>query len=542
MDKTRPSVTLPETRAGAIRRLVEPQPSAPDDAAVQVIHRGERAYIPLGRKVDGKWQDLGAVATGQPFLPGLLAHLAHDGYFGLNSSYRTGVKAVQRTRWKPIPEFQTPSTIPSLKGRHVALGDGPTPQHQVRVWERSRTNEITGLPRQEHTTETLRWLNVAYADLDCYKHGLSVGEVLGELVAMQDAGEIPPASLFVRSGRGVWALWLLVDGMNPKSGEREVHKLRHSPDTPARATVRALALYAKVQRAIVTRLASLGADLGAVDGPRYAPFPGTLKTGSDQRVQYWVQALADGVPAYTLVRLAEAFDCDIQRGEHPVIAAALPERFADEVAPEVASSGRGLIARESGRNPSWQRGWTKRWLYLVQDLEILLRLRGGTLEAPGIVSRNQALLYYALALKGSGMSDGDVKRRCEPLGHKMRLTPREIAGAIRNGTRKRKALPSRHLARASVRKALAVTDTERSYLTPDTAHNVATGRWKANQRHEAIKRVIAENAGRVPSLRQMKGKLALEGCDVSHVTLRADYRACGIVSADRGGRPHKLPL
>lgn len=478
----------------------------PDDAPVQAIHRGPDGYIPLAVKENGReWRELGAVKIGQPFLPGLLAQLSRDGYFGLNSSFTTGARYATKERWVPIP------------------GMAPAEERKA-VKVRQSTNPATGLPWQRHETRTLRWLNVAYADLDCYKLGIDVGAAIGALINLQDEGVLPPATLLARSGRGLWAFWFLLDGKNPTEGETFIHGAAHRPETPARATRRALALYARVQRAIAEKLMHLGADLGAVDGPRYAPMPGTEKTGGADRVRYWVQGTDNGVPAYTLPHLADRLGLELRKREHPVIEAAL------SVEPDDAP--RDAVKAAAGR-----KGWKQRWLYAVADLEILMKLRGGTFMAPD-VSRNVAAFYYAIALTRAGMNPEDVERRIEALGHRCGLEPHEIGAAVAQA-RKRKGI---HLSTRRLLADLRVTDVERGYLRPrqvaDATHPAAIG-----ARRQAIIDAITDNGGRVPSVRQMAALLQAEGVPCgSSGTVWRDYRALGLKPASKAGRPAKLPL
>ena len=485
-------------------RVAAHDADGPDDAALHAIHRGPSGYIPLAVKENGReWRELGAVAIGQPFLPHILNALAHDGYFGLNTSYRTGHRFTTQNRWTPIP--------------------GMSPgEEQKSVSVRQPTNPVTGLPWQKHETSTLRWLNVAYADLDCYKLGLDVGAALGAIVTLQDRGEIPPATLFARSGRGLWAFWFLLDTRNPTSGEAVIYGQRHEPHTPQRASLRALALYARVQRAITDKLAHLGADLSAAGAPRYAPMPGTQKTTGADRVLYWAQATAHGVPAYTLNVLAEQLGLELRTREHPIVEAAL----SIEPDEKKATAGR--------------KGWKQRWAYALGDFEILRRLRGGTFNAPN-VSRNVAALYYAIVLTRAGMKPHDVDERIGQLGHLSGLEPHEIAGALRQA---RKRGQGNHLlSSARWLTDLHVTASERTYLRDRTPPAATADDADVSTRRAAIMAVIADNGGRVPSVRLMAAHLQAAGVRCgNHSTVWRDYRALGLQPTGRAGRPPKLPL
>jgi hypothetical protein len=67
----------------------------------------------------------------------------------------------------------------------------------------SRTNPTTGLPFAHHEQNSLRWLNVCFVDLDCYRFGIAVSDALQTILRMQEQGEIPPPTMFASSGRGL---------------------------------------------------------------------------------------------------------------------------------------------------------------------------------------------------------------------------------------------------------------------------------------------------------------------------------------------------
>jgi hypothetical protein len=499
---------------------MQPDNGGPTEQPIWALHRGPSGYVPLAVKEEreGKrvWRELGAVRVGQPFLPGLLAQLATDGYFGLNTSYGTGrrVRKTERQVWEPIPgEPHGERQVTEIREQVV------------------KTNPDTGLPFANHTKATLRWLNAAYADLDCYQLGLSVGEALGAVIDMQDEGTIPPVTMFARSGRGLWAFWFLVDSMNPDTGEQVVHGQLHRPWTPARASRRNQALYARVQNMVVRKLEHLGADLAAIDGPRFGPMPGTFKTKGAARVEYWVQALASGPPAYTLPQLVTAFGGELLEREHPIIAAALSAEPHD--APREKNPKRQAAGRK---------GWRVSWLNRVCDLEMLLRLREGRRTWEG--HRNVFGLYYALALYRAGFTKAETQARIEAFGARTGLTPCEIEGAYKQAFKK---TPWTHLRRDTYLKALHVTAAERSYLDaqrtkPEPAPTA--GKASIESRREAILEAVELHyKGRPPSVREMADFLSMQGVPCgNHTTVHRDYQALGLKTRAKAGRPPKLPL
>jgi hypothetical protein len=532
LDKNATGTSLPNSRntatvapwSGRTRLIPHGGDAGISDTPIHDLHRGPTGVIPLARKEDGVvWQELGALAVGQPILPELIPALLRDAYFAINTSYGQPAPRKtprQRTVWEPI------------------RGEQPGAEQQVTrtSFTLHHTHTATGLPFVRHAADTLRWLNAAYVDLDCYKLGLSVGDALGALVNLQDAGEIPPATMFARSGRGLWAFWFLVDAQNPKSGIRAVHGQTHEPLTSQRATDRALRLYARVQKALVTKLASLGADLGAVDGPRYAPVPGTRKTSGREPVLYWIQATEDGVPYFTLQSLAEGLGIPLTFRENPIIEAAFPSRPLD--APKNPRKQAAAAA-----------GWRGRWLNVVRDLETLWALRGETYG--DVESRHMAALYHAVALVRAGMDGREVNARVTRYWEASRtlrpqdpLSPHDLQSILKSARKKRRYT---HLRRETYLTALRATPAERSYLVsirPKTSPAPTTTRAHQPARRQAIiEAVTVRFRGTVPSTRVMADYLASIGIPAgSHVTVSRDYAALGYQTQAKPGRPPKLPL
>lgn len=491
------------------------------DTPIHAIHRGSSGMIPLAVKEQGReWKELGALRVGQPLLPELCRVLLQDGYFALNASYgkpAPRVRTVTRERWEPIPG--------ESRGEQLVT-------HTSQTF--TRTNPETGLPFVEHSANTLRWLNVAYADVDCYKHGFTVGDALGAIVDMQDAGQLPPATLFARSGRGLWVLWFLLDVKNPAIGEATIHGQQHNPWTSQRATPRAIRLYARVQGAIVGKLRHLGADVGAIDGPRYAPIPGTEKsTPNSTRVLYWAQATETGPPAYTLRSLADALGLELATREHAVILAAFPD------------------ARDTGKNPqkvaAGKRGHRQRWLNTLAELETLFMLRGGRY---GDVSRHEAAFFHASALHRSGMTNlAELETRVRSFWEPSRvragdtLTDTDLVHVLKQARKRENAFT--RLRRETWRAKLAVTPAEATHLDAIRPHvHAPTTKRDRGTRQDAILTAIVETfGGRVPTVRDMAAHLTAIGVPSgNHSTVHRDYKALGYKPAGKPGRPAKLPL
>lgn len=523
MSKTVPGDRLnrnPPARQTA-RLAVTPLGShaVPNVTTVHAVHRGPDGFIPLARKQDGNWEPLGAMSVTEPWLPELLAELDADAYFGLNTDYRPA----RRRRELPVAHEREVYVPAVVEGQQVEVLE----TREVRP----RVSPVTRLPHAHHTTDNLRWLNVCHVDIDCYERGLSVGEALGRIVDLQDRGQLPPATGFARSGRGLWAFWFLLDLKNPRRGEREVYGVRHTPTTPQRASKRALALYARVQRALADRLLPLGADLGALDAARFAPVPGSVKTATGQRVEWWLQVASNGRGfAYTLGELAQGLGLELAAHAHPVLEAALPD------APEGQGKDERLAA-------AGKRGWLVRWRNTLADFELLVRLRGGGFNA-GI--RNRGAYFYALLLLRAGMDERDVADHVARFGERCRppLAAREVAGAVRQA-RRPKARVLGFLANATVYHELLVTPQEATYLRHLRPATSAPRRPKPPtpaERRATIRQVVA-NLRHVPPTRDMAQYLRSHGYECNHSTVALDYKALGLVTdKPQGGRPQRLPL
>jgi hypothetical protein len=508
----------------------------PDDAAVHAIHRGPDGFIPLAVKTDGRsenWRELGAVPVGQPFLPGLLAQLARDGYFAINSAFckRPGRwEQKQRNVWRAIDPKPHRLPVDRRTWAQEQARIGPAERVRETHWERVVTNPDTGLPYIAHRNATLRWLNAAYCDLDCYKVGLDIGDAIGAVISMAERGELPWPSLFARSGRGVWVFWHLVDAQNPTDGEATIQGATHRPGTPQRAWPRAMRLYAKVQGVLVRQLAHLGADFVACDAAHLCPFPGTEKTGGTYRVHYWPQVLSGGgMPCYTLAQLATSLGLELRTREHPVIEAAFTARPHDG-------------AKDPVKSAAGRKGWLTKWGNQLRCLETLLQLRGGRFDTVDGVSRNRAALFYARVLRGAGMSRIDVSNRVAALGARCRMEPHEIRSALAQA---RKKIPAEQfLSTDQLITSLRVTDAELSYLR--AAGGLATAKvvarpGKTVERRDAILDICFELGG-VPSYRRMEQLLQTRGHGGNFTTVRRDYKALALTSQAKRGRPPKLPF
>jgi hypothetical protein len=143
-------------------------------------------------------------------------------------------------------------------------------------------------------TETLKYLCACYADIDCYRAGLTVGKAFGKLVDAAKAGVIPAPSIVFESGRVMWVLWLLHDPNNPD----QAHHGAWSNNVE---------LYTKVQRRICSALAGIGCDPQGTDASRHIRINVSLNTKSEEQVRWWLWGRGNSAISYTLKDLAQFF-------------------------------------------------------------------------------------------------------------------------------------------------------------------------------------------------------------------------------------------
>jgi hypothetical protein len=192
--------------------------------------------------------------------------------------------------------------------------------------------------------DTLRQLRALFADVDCYRVGLSAEMALAQVEGHANSGGIPWPSAALFSGRGLAVIWLL---------------------RPAPAA--ALPRWTAVQRYLCEALAELGADPVSIDGARVLRLAGTVNSKAGKVVQlleYRVPG-ARGAIRYELADLARQY-----LPPHWHTSARFPE--ADE--PSAAGShGR----REDGKPRSLRHLFTPYSLHLarLEDLKRLGELR-----------------------------------------------------------------------------------------------------------------------------------------------------------------------
>ncbi len=154
--------------------------------------------------------------------------------------------------------------------------------------------------------KNLTHLNAVYIDVDCgrYEEGkkhhnsmLSVFEAETEIRKLAELGEIPKPSVFIRSGQGMWALWLL------EADEQPYHRRRMAER---------LAIYKSVNKALQQKFPSLPVD-SICDASRIIRYPNSINSKSHASVSWSLQGDEQGVYRYNLEELAQRLSVSNQK-------------------------------------------------------------------------------------------------------------------------------------------------------------------------------------------------------------------------------------
>lgn len=336
-----------------IRKLTVEELSAPGGDAIDVdtielihgIERQQDGFITFCRKVRGSGhQDLAGVKLAElrQWLPELLPWLVRDAYFTVNAAFKGGMG----------------------KNRVTGLPD-------TRVFVRGKYD---GTIRRE---ARLRYLNACYVDLDCYKAGLKWSDGVGVVLRAQDENIIPPASIIVRSGRGIYLLWLL-------SSERE--------GAQQRAFASEVVLYKQINRSLIATLNKyeprLCADSQAADAARILRVPGSEHTKAEQPVVAQVQVIEGGrVPVFTLKGLAEFYGLPVTPQ--------LPEHSSTYLRP----------IKKRGSCPARRRGAIATGHRRLSDVHAITQHRGGIAQGKRFVS----LRYLCQFARAAGYTLSDIE-------------------------------------------------------------------------------------------------------------------------------------
>jgi hypothetical protein len=420
-------------------------------------------------------------------------HRHQDGYISFGVSDPDHFRPVVSIRADELERYFPEFREQLLKDSHVSVNAG----YQLR--RQGRDGAAHGYPM--HRSDRLRYLCAAYADIDFYNLGATFGQALGRIVDMQEAGALPEASMIVKSGRGMWVLYLL-----------------HDPKDPTRAPgafPEKLDLYHRLQRAIVARLAAIGADPCGTDATRHLRVPGSFHSASETHVRWWIQGCGPTAHSYTLAELCAAFGVEA-RVYHP------KERAA--VSPEISAVKK--------------RGWVALNARRLRDFNLLRSMRGGFSKG----CRSMAALVYAHLLRTNGIPLVDAQGMVNDLGAEChpRMTPSACRDAVKAGYGRK----SVKIYDQTISDWLQIDPGEATGLEGlpmATRHKDANPgppeptRWENRAlaiaaRRQKITETIA-TLGRVPTVRNMVGLLADAGLSGGRQTVQDDYETLGIQSS-----------
>ncbi len=432
-----------------------------------------------------------ADVTSPDMIPIMVLHRHQEGYISFACARDKGedfrplisIRADEMARY--FPQFRAQL----LKDAFVSINAGYTLRKQ------GQDGAAYGTPL--HRTSRLRYLCAAYADVDFYKLGKTYGEVFGKVVEMQDAGTLPKASIIVRSGRGMWFLYLL-----------------HDPKDPTRAPgafPEKLETYHRLQRAICTRLNALGSDPCARDAARYLRVPGSLHTGSEQYAQWWIQGDGPRAYSYSLAELSRLFD----------------------VVPPIRHY-REVVAISPTKSEAARRGWVALNARRLAEFNLIREFRGGFSKG----RRNHAALIYAWVLRCNNVPRHEASACLRKMALECRpgLALYEWNGAIKTayGWKRVKMLDQ------TIADQLGVTPEEVEALGlrlppaggrqgPPLPEPSEVRAKSIQDRRAAITQIIAE-LGWIPPTRDMGRRLIEAGFRGNHRTVQMDYAALKVES------------
>ncbi len=445
----------------------ETEPVCPEVNPILELHRHD-GRITFHRK-NGRWENLYAVRSEylRDVFPEMLADLESDSYYSING----------------YPQEDPRPKIPLYYG--------------------FRTNERA------------RYLTSCYVDLDCKKLGLTPGRIIGELIDMEQKGELPPVSIYKLSGSGVWLYWILHD--------------EHDSDKAAPATSENRTLHNRIEHAIITKLSSAGSDPAVNELARVTRVPGSVNTKTQQRVRYWFSADENGCRTkYTLKRLAELFGVTERVGwpaevvkeiEGECVSA--PPRSSQEFQPKPAFTKKKNVPPEVSARK--RRGWNALNESRMNDFKELWSMRHHGFDEG---TRHYAALVYAMLLKCSGGYDkrgallelGKLAATCRPP-----LPLRDCQDAVSSAWKLKK------VSDRTISTWLGITEAEAMDLErlpvgglPDKDRPMPAAA-AISARRAKITQIVTE-MGRIPTVREMGMKLIDAGFRGNHQTVQKDYQ------------------
>lgn len=449
-------------------------------ASILALHRHTDGVISFARESDDCWLPAFAVRAGEleSMFPEIVRDLVRDSFLSINAAHRMA------------------------RGSKGQIG------------------------RPDHKQETLRYLCACYCDIDFYRKGLTEREALVHVQELVQNGHLPAFSAVVRSGRGVWLVWLLHD---------EKNRLGAHLGAYGDNSINHLQLHRKINQEIGRRLAPIGADPAAVDGARYIRVPESFRNDVEEWVHWDWQKHTDQTPdSYTLRQLAEELgicaDAQAESSQHR----------------RTQNSG----ARCSGR----RKGFDVANANKLRVFQLIRNLRGGCISE-GV--RNNAAFIFAACLKWNDYSVSEAIRTVCEFGQA--CIPPLPKGECLSSVKSAYKPCVRKMSYQTIADQLDVSPHEAQSISEDLKKEFpaaarfgslpvvpswrATGKRVTQRllRRLEIRRII-QVLGVVPPLRALQKMLGSVGIVVGHVTIMADLKALKVSGEASFFEPLLSPL
>jgi len=316
---------------------------------IKVIHRWDDCIIGFTRKTKTGFMNIGSIAVNElkNYFPQFRPWLLIDSYFTVNSPFMEGPYKLKKT----------------------------------------------GLPAVFRREKQLKYLNALYVDLDVGRDSKNpIKNQSWRLAAykagvLMDSGEVPQASIMVRSGRGLYLLWLLHQKLDDTQ--------------PEKAFPNRVELYKKINKEINNRFQQLAADPVAVDASRVLRTPGSIHGKTYNEVKYIIQLDENGEGfSYSLDEMADLFSIKTN---------------GDELSQEKRLYlDYGRKTKRKGSCPNRKNGLIQLCRMRIEDLLSIEQHRGGI----GQGFRYRVLSLYCEFLHGAGYKKEEIETALKAMGHR----------------------------------------------------------------------------------------------------------------------------
>lgn len=373
------------------------------------------------------------------------------------------------------------------------------------LYNGNSVSKDTSLTHVSRVSENLRSLNAVYADLDVGRlTTIGAGRCIEKLVKMAEDGDIPPLSAVARSGRGVYAFWLL----KGSRGHGLPCTLKYEEDPRW-----CRAAYGTVMESLLDVLGPLHADRSARDTQRVLRVDGSMHTVAGEACRYRFFEEDGLAPEYSLDELLEFFGAKVRmsdiRDSRPTPVWMMP----------VKSVGGGIpknLAEVGAKR--------------VRDIRKLEQRRGGWEQG----TRTRRIRVFVRSLVRSGVSrelaekEGlEMARRCRPC---LIETDGEevVRGVVKASSRQKCGASTKTLVGMFKVTAKEARELELESIVPSIVKSSGSSKARKDRRDEAVLRVKGDNPR--AGAETLSRLLLEEGISVSAATIRSIVKK----SAERG--------